>query len=371
MGAMDTISTTPVVSSRARAAATWVALVLLLLLVVVMSVNQSRNAVARRIHAGDFRANIWQPDRDVLHGKNPYPSPDSPAVQGGVPGYPPVSFLVFMPIAALPFVPAAYVWGALMIALSLGALVAVRVRDPMCYVLVLFSMPVVGAAWWGNPTPLIVFTAALAWRWRDLPWLGPLAVAAGFAIKFVTWPLLVWLVLTGRVRSAYRSAVLAVLLIVVPWALIDFRGARTYPALLRAISRVGAPKGSFVQAVALRAGLSDAAALAVGMTVAAILLAIAVVLRGDHRVYSLAILAGFASSPIVWIIYFGVVSVIVGIRDSRLSAAWLLVPALWVGHWMYFPPSPAMLGATLCVIGVLLVWILRRPHDVLASSSSA
>lgn len=355
--------------SRGRALLKWIALVLLLLLLTRWTVEQSQNAVHRHERAGDFRANIWQPARDVFHNRNPYPSPHSPAVQGAVPGYPPLTFLTFAPIAALPFVPAAYVWGLLMIAVSLAAIAAVRVRDPICYLLVLLSMPVVGAVWWGNPTPLIVLAAALAWRWRDHPWLGPVAVAVGFAIKFVSWPLFIWFLLTGRSRSALRAALLSVALVLLPWAAIGFHGARDYPALLRALSNVGARKGSFLQAAILRMGGSTSLALAIGLAAAAVLLLIAAYLGGDHRIFSIALIAGLASSPIVWIFYFGVIAVIVGIVRPTFSKAWLLVPALWFGHMMYFPPSPLMLCATNVIAAITALWVLgsssspARPTD--------
>lgn len=347
-------------ASRRRAVAKWVALAVLLAVVARLTYAQSHNAVLRHERAADFRANIWQPDRDVVAGRNPYPSPTSPAVQGAVPGYPPLTFLAFLPLAGLPFIPAAYLWGILMISASLGAIAAVGVRDPVCYALVLLSMPVVGSVWWGNPTPLVVLAAALSWRWRDRPWLGPMAVAGAFAIKFVTWPLFAWLLFTGRTRSAGRAIPLAIGMVILPWASIGFHGARRYPALLKAISDVGARKGSFVQAAGLRAGMSPPGALALGLAVALALIVIAAALGGDHRIYSLALIAGLASSPIVWVFYFGVIAVIVGIAKPTWSRQWLLVPALWVGHMMYFPPSPEMLAGTIVVITLTVIWLVWR-----------
>jgi hypothetical protein len=348
-------------SSRVRVVLRCTAVAFLIALSFDVTVQQSHNALQRHERAGDFRGNIWEPGRDVLNSRNPYPDPASPDLKRvAVPGYPPLTFLTFLPLAMIPYVSAAFLWALLMILASLGAIAAIGVRDPVCYALVALSAPVVTSVWWGNPTPLIVLAAALAWRWRDHSLLGPAAVATAFAIKFVTWPLFVWLLLTGRIRGAARAAALAAGMIILPWASIDFDGARKYPALLQALSSVGAPKGAFIQAALLRFGLPAAITMAAGLILAVVLLAAGVRRGGDHRIYSLALIAGLASSPIVWIFYFGFVSIIIGIHRPKFSLAWLLVPALWVGNMMYFPPSPLMLALTIATTAFLVWWLLAH-----------
>ena len=313
----------------------------------------------------DFRANVWEPMQRLLDGDSIYADPGTLGERGATFGYPPLLVLVFLPLTVLPYKVALLAFGLLLVAASVGAAAAVGVRDVRCLLLVLFSLPVVGACFYGNPTPLVVLAGALAWRWRDRSWAGPTAIAAGIAIKFLIWPLIVWLALTGRVRAAARAVVLSAVFVLVPWAVIGFDGLGDYPDLLRELGEAGEDRGLLAHGLASRAGASSEVATAVGLACAVALLLLAARLRSDRAVYALALLAGLLSSPLAWSYYLAPIAVVIGLWRWTFSDAWLFVPALWV-----LALSLRSESATLNVIAVALVlglvaWIvgIERRRD--------
>jgi hypothetical protein len=311
----------------------------------------------------DFRANVWDPMQLILDGESPYGEPGALAERGATFGYPPLIALVFLPLTVLPYKVAALVFALVLAAASVGAVRAVGVRDVRCLLLVLLSLPVVSACYWGNPTPLVVLAGGLAWRWRDHAWGAPLAIAAGVAVKFLAWPLVVWLALTRRVASAVRAALLSVVLVLAPWALIGFDGLGQYPDLLQEIGDAGAADGLLVQAAAERAGAPGGVATALALAAAAGVLVAAALVRSDRAAYCLASLAGIVSSPLAWIYYLAVVAVIVGVWRRTFSPAWLFVAALWVVGLALHPHSGAVNVFTLALTGVLVGWIARSSRD--------
>lgn len=65
----------------------------------------------------DFRAGIWQPAFDILHGRSPYPAAGVLHIRDGVPSiYPPFVALLAIPFGLLSFALASTLWAALMIA---------------------------------------------------------------------------------------------------------------------------------------------------------------------------------------------------------------------------------------------------------------
>src|SRR5205814_5295645 len=132
-------------------------------------------------------------------------------------------------------------------------------------------------------------------------------------------PLVLWLWLTGRRSAAIRAAVGALALTLVPWSLIGFRGLASYPDLLSAFASVGTRNGLFAQALAARAGGGQALCTVGGFALAATLVGISYLRRDDHVAYTLMLIAGLASSPIVWIFYLGLVAVAIGARESKYA----------------------------------------------------
>ena len=220
-----------------------VATVLLLVGLAVLCVWLFLYETDRGARAIDFQSAIWNPLHRILDGQSPYLSPDDPTVVAGTAAaYPPFVMLAFAPLAALPYTAAAAIFVVLMAAASVGAVWAVGVRDVRC-LLVLVSLPVAGSVVSGSPTPLVLLCAALGWRWRDRPWLAPFSVAAGIAIKFLIWPLVLWMAFTGRVRSAVRTVALCAALVLVPWTFLGSADLADYPELLGRLGQAGEADG--------------------------------------------------------------------------------------------------------------------------------
>jgi hypothetical protein len=280
----------------------------------------------------DFRGTVWEPDRAVLHGLSPYASSDTlpsvPAV------YLPPIYLVTLPLGWLSLHAATWVWFGILVALGLGSLAVLDVRDPWCYALMLLSLPVVAALVLGNASILLGFLVALGWRWRDRRLLGPLAVAAAVALKSWLWPLLVW-VLIRRVRSGLLSGVILGALVLVSWAAIGFHGLLRYPGLLHEeVSKFVRGGTLFVSALAQLNVPVKVAAVA-GALGAVVLLALSARRRSNEvEAFSLALLAALVATPVGWPHYLILIGIPIAIAWPSLSAAWLWFPALWLTLWL-------------------------------------
>jgi alpha-1,2-mannosyltransferase len=353
------------VHGRFRTGDAWVALLPWLVvgleaaLAVAFVVDQAQGN-ARGI---DFQLNVWEPVQRLADGSSPYAPPGTLAERGATYGYPPLTALVFLPLAVLPYKAALALFALMLAAASVGAVWAVGVRSLPCLLLVLFSLPVVGACYWGNPSPLVVLAGALAWRWRDSRWRAPLAVALGTAIKFLLWPLVAWLALTGRAQAALRAVALALVAILLPWALIGFDGFTAYPDLLRELRDAGAGKGLLAHAAAERLGAPTGVATAVGLALAIGLLAVAARVRTDRSAFGLAILAGLLASPLAWSYYLAAFAVLIAIWRPAFSPIWLVVPAIWLDADIFgiTPGLTNALGLGLCAL--LTAWLVQNARE--------
>lgn len=90
-----------------------------------------------------------------------------------------------------------------------GTLVALGVRDWRIYGITVLWPPVIDAYQTANVTLPLALLVAVTWRFRDRP--GPAGRAFGFslALKFLLWPVAIWLVAIGRIRAAGAGIALA------------------------------------------------------------------------------------------------------------------------------------------------------------------
>ena len=292
--------------------------------------------------AFDFRGTLWQPALDVLHGNSPYPALRLEAIDGGNPSvYPPPVILAAVPLAVLPFPLAAALWMAFLAASVAAALWILGVRDVRCYSLAIPSAPVATGLIFGNVTLLLVLAAAVAWRFRRSTWLLAAAVGGGILVKFLLWPLVVWLLATRRYRAALASCAGAALATLLAWAAIDFAGLRTYPRLLSLVSNLYGPHSWSLVAggAGLGLGTADAERFAFGIGAAVLVLAIVLARRedGDRRSFIAALCSAILLSPIVWPYYFVLMLVPVAILEPRFGRLWMIPAAFWL---MAFVPAP-------------------------------
>jgi alpha-1,2-mannosyltransferase len=212
----------------------------------------------------DYLGTLWEPGRAVFNGGPIYAEPTRDAVVVGNPSlYPPLFILLALPLSLLPATTAAWLWSAFLAICVCAALRIVGVRDWRLYVLAVLSPVVLQGLYFGNLTLALMVPFAVAWRYRDSPWVSGSAVAVAVAAKLFAWPLVFWLLFTRRFKAAAVSIALGVALLVVPWALIGFEGLSTYPDLLRAVQDVYARVSLSVASVAASLGASTPLAVAV------------------------------------------------------------------------------------------------------------
>jgi hypothetical protein len=282
--------------------------------------------------SGDYYVNVWRPGHDILHNRNPYPSPDDPRVAGGggVLIYPPTLFVALLPISAPSFAVSRVVWSVVLGAMLILTLALVGVRDPRAYALWLLSAPVIAGVMWGNPTLALIFAAALLWHWRDKALAAGLVLGAAIAAKFILAPLIVWLVFTKRVRAAGIAAASAVAMTFVSWAAISFHGLHDYPRLVSNLTRFQIGEGFLVSALAARLHASTHVAELVGLVAAAAVLAVVWAVRRDERAsFAIALMAVQYVTAVNHVFNLGFVVLSIALLSSRLNWLWIIVPTIW------------------------------------------
>ena len=237
-----------------------------------------------------------------------------------------------------------------------------------------FAAIVIWAPGWNslemaNLSAMLALALAVAWRLRTTLW--PLAAVVGLAIsvKLFLWPLLVWTAATRRLRAMGAAVGVGLVVTVLPWAAIGFAGLTSYPDQL---SMVDFDESYSIVAIADELGLHRIIGRVLTLVVGGAMLYTAVHMarRGnDLGSYTAVIAAALAFTPVVWIHYFVLLAVPLGVARPRFSAVWLLPILMWVSpradHGNSFEMlMPAVVGATL----VAVVLIGSRDRARLAES---
>lgn len=307
----------------------------------------------------DFRASTWEPGRAILDGRSPYPEPGSswPAL------YPPPYMLVLSPLVLLPFGVAAGLWLLLLSGAIVLALWVAGLRDWRCYSIALLSLPAVASLGAGNATALLMLATALLWKWRDRPHYGAAAFTCGLLIKPILWPLVLWLVITRRIRLAVETAVMTGGALLVGWAIIQFHGLADYPTLLREHAEATASNGLLVTNLLLDSGVPYRAAAAASLLLGVCLLASALWIQDDLRRFTLGIAAALLMTPVMFVHYFLLLYVPLAVRYPRFSLVWLTPVPLWFIAGAYEidgtrPLWTSVLG--LLVLGAMVTALAHR-----------
>jgi alpha-1,2-mannosyltransferase len=304
---------------------------------------------------------------DVLAGRNPFPPPDALSGDANY-VYPPLLALALVPLALLPVAPAVVLWTALGVAAVCAALWLLGVRDWRVYAVALAFPATRDAIGAGTVGPLLLLGAALAWRYRDArPAAAGLSAGLTAALKLFTWPLLVWLAASGRVRAAAIGVVGAGAAVLASWLVIGFAGLADYPGLVRRLTELEADKSYSLVAVAAAAGVPEAVGFAFSLAAGAALLALAVSAgrTRERDALTATIAAALVLTPIVWIHYLILLLVPLALARPRLSPLWLalllpLVPRVWGWQPAGWPEGdPASLAVVLGVAALVLVGTAR------------
>ncbi len=198
----------------------------------------------------------------------------------------------------------------------------VSVRDWRVYGVFCLWPQVVGEMRVAHLTPALVLLAAIAWRTRGARGAPGAAIGLATSVKFLMWPLLVWLAATRRVRDVIVAAavVLASLLLVLPFTDLD-----AYVRTLARLSRAFNQDSYTVFGLLVQAGAPESAARATTFVIGGAIL----VATWRYRSFTLAIAAALALSPIAWLDYFALAAVPLAVYRPRLSWVWFLPLATW------------------------------------------
>jgi hypothetical protein len=311
----------------------------------------------------------------VLDGRSPYPALDDPILdeqKGYV--YPPQVLFALMPLALLPTAVAAALVAGGMIALLLLTPWVLGVRDVRCYAAALLWVPAISGVMFSNTSIPIAFALAVAWRYRDHVWSPGAAVGLAVSAKLLSWPIVVWMLATRRLRAALAAFAVGVVLTLAAWAAIGFDGLTGYPDLLRRLSELQSERSYSLAGMASTLGLGSMVANAATVLVGGALLAWCVVLgrRGDDaRSFTCAVAATLALSPIVWLHYLVVLIVPLAIARPRFTWLWLLPVVLWVSPRPGYAEGYEVFGPALIATIMLALLLIDRPRPVARAEAAA
>ena len=317
--------------------------------------------------AFDFRQ-FWQGGRDVAHGVSPYPAtgslPEAAAASELDPQgiqevfrfpYPAPAAIALAPFGVLPFALAATIFTLLLLAATPAALLVLGVRDWRCHGAACLSIATIGAVRLGTLTPLLLLGLAIAWRYRDRARVVVPVLAAVISFKLFLWPLVVWLAVTGRLRSAAATLAVAVAGTIGGWAVLGFAGFRDYPDLLGRLTDAVQAKSYSTTSFGLALGLPEQVASAVALLAGALTLGLTVVVarRGgmfaDERAFTLTLAASLLLTPILWLHYFLLLFAPLALFRKRFAPVWLIPLAFW------FTPFQESGGE---IWRIALVWLI-------------
>jgi hypothetical protein len=285
----------------------------------------------------DFHGGTWQAGRAVLEGRSPFPPPlVGSRLYHASSGFmtPPPLALIGIPFSLLPFGLATALFNMLCSVALIAALRVLGVTDYRVHLLALCSFPFVSSLTMGQPDGLFALAAALAWRHRDHRWKGALAAAVLIAAKLLAWPLVIWLLITRRVRQAWITAAGTVGILLGTWACIGFQGLAAYPRLLADDAKTYENQSHSIVAGLMHLGVPARASTAFAFLGAAGLAVTLARLGRGHRDVSCFIAAtvlGIMSSAIVWEHYLVLLFVcFAALRRVHDRVFWLCVGALWI-----------------------------------------
>lgn len=257
---------------------------------------------------------FWTAGGHYLHGHSPYGHSLSHAFV-----YPAPAALLFAPLASLPYHVAAGLYLAVSLAAVVGALRLIGVRDSRLYAATFLSPAVLTALTIGTITPLLLLGLAAVWRFRNGRGAA-VAAALLIVLKLFLWPVLVWLLVTRRQRSAIEAVAFSLVLTFACWAWIGFADIGRYPSILDRLTGAEAARS-----YALAGGRIGEALLA-GLVIGALLIGRRF---GERRLFAIAIVGAVLASPIVWLHYFALLTIVLAVLEAPL-VYWLIPMLLWI-----------------------------------------
>ena len=277
--------------------------------------------------------------------------------------YPPTFAPFLIPFGVLDANTATWAWIGISIAAFVIGALAMPVSMTVRWATILlagWSFPFVYAVKLGQVGPILFFLFALGWRWLDRPVALGIAGALGAAIKLQPGLILVWALLTSRLRAVAAGAIVLAALAVVTTVVAGPGAWTDFVTLIRTVSdpirtehnftpgAIAFASGSSVEVAGLIQLLSTAAA--------AILVVASTRWATDEASYMIAVIASQLVSPILWDHY--ALLLLLPVAYLLASGRWWAAVIPLVTAWPLVgvtPPVayPIVFWATL--IGVFLV----------------
>lgn len=311
-------------------------------------------AVAGDTLGYDFRA-YWAAGSRVLAGQPAYDTSYEAAGGFGLFYYPPTFIPLILPFALLPEAVAVWAWTALLIAALFGGIALLPLPSQVRWLAALLtavSWPALYAVKLGQVGPILLLLFAAGWRWLERPVSLGLAGGLGAAVKIQPGTVLVWALLTRRLRAVAAGAGVLVLLSALATLL---AGAPAWADFLTLIGRVSDPittaHNFTVGAVAYQAGLSREAAAALqwaSMAAVVVVLVAASLRLPATPSYLVAVVASQLLSPILWDHYALLL---------LLPVAWLLARGWWWAALIPLATSVVVVGAIPPAVYPVAFWV--------------
>jgi hypothetical protein len=277
--------------------------------------------------------------------------------------YPPTFAPFLLPFGALSPTTATWSWIALSIGAFLVGVVAMPVSRTVKWATILlagWSFPFVYAVKLGQVGPILFCLFALGWRWLDRPIPFGIVGALGAAVKLQPGLVLVWALMTMRLRAVVAGGVTLIGLAVLTTMLAGPASWTDFLTLIRTVSDPIRTAHNFTPgAIAFAAGSSPelAGLIQLASTVGVVvLLLISIRWATDEASYMIAVIASQLVSPIVWDHY--ALLLLLPVAYLLASGRWWAVVIPLVTAWPLVgitPPAAypilfwATLGATFLV----------------------
>lgn len=288
----------------------------------------------RSVAALDFHDAYYVAGYRLLHGGDPYAWTHTEINAGVAFVYPAFSALFFAPFALIGEGAAGVLFTFVCIALTPLTLWVLRVRDRRIYGVTLLWLPVFSAWQSANETILLVFIAALVWRYRGNPIVAGALTAAAISLKPVMWPLALWLLATRRWRASGYGLAAGLLINLVSWSAVGFGKVGVYLRDSGLDTHHSWRAGYGVAAAFGHLGFSrsfgDVMTVMLCVALVAAIVYVAFVKHREGQALTLTIILMLAASPLVWAHYFALLLIPMALEHPRMSWLWALPVLMWV-----------------------------------------
>jgi alpha-1,2-mannosyltransferase len=302
--------------------------------------------------AVDFRSAYFPAAVRLLHGGSPYAVTQHEILEGYAFVYPAFAAIAFGPFALIPRIAGQLLYTAICIACVPATLRVLNVRDWRVYGITLLWFPVYTGWLSANLTLPLMLLTALAWRYRDRPWIAGLIAAAAISLKPFIWPLGLWLLATRRWRAAGYAFLWGLAFNLVAWGVVGTNEIHTYlrvsGKVTDALWRSGYSMLAIAHHLGFGRGAADVLLLVVAAAVSLAVIYVGFVRRQEREAMVLTILLMLVASPLVWGHYFALLLVPLALTRPRLAAVWAAPILIWV-----CPPKTGVAGWQ-----EALVWIV-------------